>query len=154
MEVNIQLLRDNQNYIPILAESLYHEFARQNETLDFFTQILINGCRDNDLPMFLIATDMQNKILLGTVAIWRCDLMTRQDLFPWLSLLFVKKEYRGHHIGKALQEAAIKQARKQNFTNIYLYTDLCGYYEKTNWHKIGIGIECDGTEKQLFMQKL
>lgn len=57
--------------------------------------------------------------------------MSRQDLFPWLSALFVKESFRGKRIGQKLQNSLVEYCRKVDFTELFLYTDICDYYEKT-----------------------
>ena len=37
--------------------------------------------------------------LLGTVGLWRCDLISRQDLYPWMAALYVAPEARGRGAG-------------------------------------------------------
>lgn len=55
---------------------------------------------------------MDNKPV-GTVGLWRIDLLSRQDLCPWLSALFVKEEYRSKNIGQELQLFLIDYCRKK-----------------------------------------
>lgn len=43
----------------------------------------------NNLPLTFIA--LADNELVGTIVLWRSDLVSRQDLYPWLSALFVKE---------------------------------------------------------------
>ena len=76
--------------------------------------------------------------------------MTRQDLCPWLALLYVKPEYRKRHFGALLQKEVVEYAEKLGYEKVYLYTDLKKYYDKTGWKPFGKDLECDGTEKSLY----
>ena len=44
--------------------------------------------------------------------------------------MYVKKKYRNKGYSKLLNEAILNEARKRNFKNIYLKTNLKNYYEK------------------------
>ncbi|VTN11407.1 Uncharacterised protein [Raoultella terrigena] len=49
--------------------------------------------RRGALPLTFIA--VEGELLLGTVGLWRCDLISRQDLFPWMAALYVAEAARG-----------------------------------------------------------
>ena len=86
----------------------------------------------------------------GAVLLQRADLMSRQDLWPWLACIYVRPQYRGLHIGAQLQLELCRYAAEHGFGRVYLYTDLINYYEKTGWIYAGQCVECDGSAKQLF----
>ena len=59
----------------------------------FFHSIVEHSQTPGALPLTFIAVDGEQ--LLGTVGLWRCDLITRQDLCPWLAALYVDDAARG-----------------------------------------------------------
>ena len=59
----------------------------------FFHSIVEHSQAPGALPLTFIALEDQQ--LLGTVGLWRCDLITRQDLCPWLAALYVDEAARG-----------------------------------------------------------
>jgi predicted N-acetyltransferase YhbS len=68
---------------------------------DFFASVVTYSQTPGALPLTFIATEGEQ--LLGTVGLWRCDLITRQDLYPWLAALYVDEAARGQGLaGKFL----------------------------------------------------
>ena len=149
--MKIYPLKERKEYLHTAAKWLYEEFARPGESLAFFTALLGNDTDPKNLPIIFIAEDDSKPV--GTVALWRSDLLSRQDLTPWLALLYVEPESRGRHIGAMLQKEVLRYAKTLGYPAVYLYTDLINYYEKTGWKRCGEGIECDGTLKRIFIHE-
>ena len=80
--------------------------------------------------------------------------MSRQDLFPWLSALFVKESFRGKGIGQKLQKFLVEYCRNVGFTELFLYTDICGYYEKTGWEYLEDGVEYSGEYMKIYKKEI
>lgn len=78
---------------------------------------------------------LDNETIIGTYALIRNDLNSRQDLYPWLACLYVAPEYRGKKLGSLLLDHGLKEAGKRGFNSLYLSTDLEGYYEKHGWQR-------------------
>ncbi|WP_156626874.1 hypothetical protein [Clostridium tertium] len=53
-------------------------------------------------------------------------------------------------IGKKLQSFLVEYARKQGFKELFLYTDIEGYYEKTGWQYIENGVEYLGDYMSIY----
>ena len=64
-----------------------------------------------------------NNEVIGVVSLWVNDLKSRQDLFPWMATLYVKKDYRNKGVGKMLQQISIEYARQKNYNYLYLITE-------------------------------
>jgi GNAT superfamily N-acetyltransferase len=103
---------------------------------------------ESDVPRFYIAIE-DNKTI-GSYALLRSDLNSRQDLFPWLACLYVEPEYRGKNIGAQLQNHAINQVRLKGYEKLYLCTDLTDYYERNNWSHIGKGYSIGDDETRIY----
>lgn len=58
----------------------------------FFQSIVEHSLTPGELPLTFIA--VEDDQLLGTVGLWRCDLISRQDLHPWLAALYVDEAAR------------------------------------------------------------
>ncbi len=56
---------------------------------------------------------VEGETLVGTVGLWRCDLISRQDLFPWMAALYVSPDARGRGIAQLLQQHVIDYARRR-----------------------------------------
>ena len=92
---------------------------------------------ESDLPRFFVALE-EDKII-GSYAILRSDLNSRQDLYPWFACLYVEEEQRGRNLGAMLQQHAKAYMKSKGFDKLYLCTDMNDYYEKNDWIDIGIG---------------
>lgn len=149
--VIIEHLADHKEHIDTVIEWLWKEFG--NEDNYAFWESIVKRSLDKDkLPLTFIA--LMNNEVVGTVGLWRGDLLSRQDLFPWLSALFVKESYRGNGIGQELQKFLIQYCKQLGYKELFLYTDLNDYYEKTAWQYIGEGIEFSGHSIKLYKQEL
>lgn len=105
----------------------------------FFASIVEHSQREGELPLTFVATDGER--LLGTVGLWRCDLISRQDLWPWLAALYVDEAARGQGLAGALQQQVIDYARGQGYPQLYLWSACRDFYERYGWQYIGDGLE-------------
>lgn len=105
----------------------------------FFASIVEHSQREGELPLTFVATDGER--LLGTVGLWRCDLISRQDLWPWLAALYVDEAARGQGLAGALQQQVIDYARAQGYPQLYLWSACRDFYERYGWQYIGDGLE-------------
>lgn len=90
----------------------------------------------SEIPRFYVA--LEDDEIIGTYALLRNDLNSRQDLCPWLACLFVEDNYRGREIGSKLLQHGLQEAAKKGFDKLYLSSDLDGYYEKYGWINSGV----------------
>lgn len=116
---------------------LWKEWGNE-KNYSYYKSIVESSLDKENLPQTFIA--LMDDEPVGTVGLWRCDLMSRQDLFPWLACLYVLPEYRGKGIGLALQRFLIKYSGEIGYKEIFLYTELDNYYEKLGWQYIENGI--------------
>lgn len=130
---------------------IWKEFGSKNDYA-FFESIIKNSLRKNQLPLTFIA--LIDNELVGTIGLWRGDLLSRQDLYPWLSALVVKENYRGKGIGQELQHFLFNYCRETGFTELFLYTDICNYYEKTGWEYLEDGVEYSGEYIKIYKKKI
>lgn len=101
-----------------------------------------------DLPSFYIA--IENESIIGTYALLRNDLISRQDIFPWLACLYVSPEQRGRKIGALLLKHALQETRKKGHDKLYLCTNLDGYYEKYGWSHLSKAYIFTGDETKIY----
>ncbi|GIP08214.1 N-acetyltransferase [Paenibacillus macerans] len=137
---------------PYCFESAVQMFWEQwgSETnLMFYQDCMFHSVKaESDLPRFYIA--VQNDLIIGTYALLRNDLISRQDIFPWLACLYVKPEFRGQNMGAKLLQHALQEARSLGHDNLYLCTDLEGYYEKFGWIHLTNGYIFNGVETKIY----
>jgi len=136
--VTILPLYDAPHFAEQVIDWLCQEFG-DGLPREFFASIIHHSQTPGQLPLTWIMVD--NDQLLGTVGLWRCDLLTRQDLFPWLATLYVKESARGQGLAAKLQRHVIEQAHAMGFNQLYLYTTLRDYYERFGWRYIGDGLD-------------
>lgn len=105
----------------------------------FFASIIHHSQTPGQLPLTWVV--VENDELLATVGLWRCDLLTRQDLYPWLAALYVKASARGQGLAAKLQRHVLAQAHEMGFHQLHLFTTLHGYYERSGWQYIGDGLD-------------
>lgn len=105
----------------------------------FFQSIIDHSQTPDALPFTFIAVDGDN--LLGTVGLWRCDLISRQDLYPWLAALYVDEAARGQGLAGQLQRHVIAYAAQAGFTELHLWSACRDFYERYGWQYIGDALE-------------
>ncbi|HZG78941.1 MAG TPA: GNAT family N-acetyltransferase [Paenibacillus sp.] len=115
----------------------------------FYRDCMLHSLQaDSALPRFYIATE--NESIIGSYALLRNDLISRQDLFPWLACLYVVPEYRGRRIGATLLEHGLREAWNAGHERLYLCTDLDGYYEKYGWTHESDGYLFTGDKTKIY----
>lgn len=113
-------------YAPQVTDWLWQAFGGETLPRQFFASIVQHSQTAEALPLTFIAVEGEQ--LLGTIGLWRCDLISRQDLFPWLAALYVAPAARGQGLAGKLQRHVIDYARRAGFRELYLYSacrDFC-----------------------------
>jgi predicted N-acetyltransferase YhbS len=147
----IEHLADHKEHIDTVTNWLWKEFGNKNN-YNFFQSIIRHSLIKSKLPLTFIA--LEDNELVGTIGLWRSDLVSRQDLYPWLSALFVKEDFRGKQIGQELQRFLIEYCTVAGYTEFFLYTDICNYYEKTGWIYLEDGVEYSGEYLKIYKKEL
>ena len=93
---------------------------------------------------------VEGERLLGTVGLWRCDLISRQDLYPWMAALYVAPEARGRGLAGKLQQHVIEYTRTQGYAELFLYSACRDFYERFGWQYIGDGLDYPDTTVHLY----
>lgn len=131
----IEELRKQPQYIPIIVEWLYKEWGNQNK--NYWESWIRHSLQTNDIPKTYIL--FVNNCIAGTYSLWRCDLQSRQDLFPWFGGLYVDEKYRGQFynsekLGEILQRHAVLELKKMGYHEAYLFTfHSSEYYNRNGW---------------------
>lgn len=147
----IQPLYQAPHHAEQVTEWLWQAFG-QGLSRAFFASVIEQSQQPDALPLTFIATE--GETLLGTVGLWRCDLISRQDLFPWLAALYIDEPQRGRGLGQALQQHVIQYARQQGYASLHLYAAFRDYYERFGWQHIGEGIDYPDTRVNLYRYTL
>jgi GNAT superfamily N-acetyltransferase len=135
----------------LLSEAIqYFWTCWGNENNFHFYRDCIENSLNNphDVPKFYVALD-DNRII-GSYALLINDLISRQDLKPWLACLYTEPDYRGKGIAGMLLNHGLEQTKAMGYPKLYLYTDLEGFYEKKGWEHICNGFITNGNEHRIY----
>lgn len=102
----------------------------------------------NSLPKFYVAFLQQE--IIASYALLTNDIISRQDLVPWLACLFVDERYRKQKIAEKLLSHALNETKRLGFGHLYLSTDLENFYERKGWSFIGIAYNIFDEEFKIY----
>lgn len=100
------------------------------------------------LPQWYLLYDADT--IAGCVGLIPNDFISRMDLCPWLCALYVDDAYRGHAYGRLLIERCKADAKALGFSDLYLCTDLVGYYERYGFAYVGMGYHPWGESSRVY----
>ncbi|EML2681708.1 MULTISPECIES: GNAT family N-acetyltransferase [Klebsiella] len=135
-----------------VTEWLWRAFGADALPRAFFASIVEHSQTPGALPITFVAVEGER--LLGTVGLWRCDLISRQDLYPWMAALYVAPEARGQGLAGKLQQHVIGYARAQGYTELFLYSACRDFYERFGWQYIGEGLDYPASAVSLYRYNL
>ena len=135
-----------------VTEWLWRAFGADALPRAFLASIVEHSQTPGALPITFVAVEGER--LLGTVGLWRCDLISRQDLYPWMAALYVAPEARGQGLAGKLQQHVIGYARAQGYTELFLYSACRDFYERFGWQYIGEGLDYPASAVSLYRYDL
>ena len=143
-------LADKPEYIQSVVDVFFQEWGSRNNINNhhFWESWVRYSLSKEDIPQTLIG--LKDNTLIATAGLWRCDLQSRQDLFPWFGGLWIKPEYRLLGFGTRMQMEALKRLQIMGYRTVYLFTDLNDYYEKTGWVLFGYAPDEHGSIVKLY----
>lgn len=144
-------LSERPEFQETVTDWLWKAFGSENSRA-FFESVVLSSLRGADLPQTFIA--LEGETLAGTVGLWRCDLISRQDLTPWLAALYVDEGFRSRGLGQELQSFLLEHSRRSGFSELYLYAEFTGYYERFGWKYIGDALDYPDKPVRIYQQWL
>ena len=135
----------------LITDWLFQAFGSENSR-DFFASIVNSSLRPEGLPVTFVA--LLDDKPVGTVGLWRCDLISRQDLYPWLAALYIDESQRGCGLGAQLQHHVEAFSRRTGFRELYLYATFANYYERFGWQYIGDGLDYPDQPVRLYRKEI
>lgn len=137
MNIRIENLRNYPQYINTVVEWIYSEWGNNNRK--YWDSWIRSSLSADEIPQTYIVFVDDN--IAGTYSLWRCDLQSRQDLYPWFGGLYVNLDYRGKEVdGKKLgvwmQYHALQRVKELGYDRLYLFTEKDPQYYVTNGWKV------------------
>jgi predicted N-acetyltransferase YhbS len=132
--MEISLLRERTEYIPILAKWHYQEWAHfhDNDSVERRIAEFEEELKANSIPRTFVAVSENTPV--GSAGILPHDMDTRMDLTPWLASVYVVPEQRKRGIGSKLVQHVMKDAAVLGYRTLYLYTpDRPSFYARLGW---------------------
>ncbi len=136
-----------------LAEEFLHfvENCSWTEVRDHIAG-LIRGWEFTDWETMFAA--VKNGKIVGMASLLKTDYYPLPEIFPWVSCVFVEKEYRGNRISGRLIDAANRFAKEQGFAKTYIPTEHMGLYERYGYTYVRDIVNYGGGTDRLYMKTL
>ena len=126
-----------------------HGVWGSKENYDFYYDAIAHSSLSElALPRFYLLMDEER--IIGCYALLTNDLVSRQDLLPWLGCLYVEPDFRGEKLGSMLLEHGVREASRLGYSKVYLNTDHDGYYEKYGWIRMEDGFSLFGERGRIY----
>jgi len=105
----------------------------EGASLDYICGRLRENMSEVPIPFALVAH--HGGAFLGTASVIASDLAERPQLTPWVAAVWVEQEARGHGIGAALVERAVKDCFALGMVRAYLCARprMLAFYERLGW---------------------
>ena len=140
------------SYRPDLKDRAVEFFWKcwgNEDNFNFYNDCIIHSLeKDKILPKFYLALEKED--IIGSYALLTNDLISRQDLFPWVACLFVTEHYRNKGIATRLLNHGVKEAKMKGFRTMYLSTDLVDFYERNGWNHVCNGYNVYNKELKIY----
>lgn len=134
MSLQILNLRDAQQFIPDIADRLWHAWWRHDghppsAVVDALNEVVAAPA----FPFTLVA--LRDGVFAGTVTAIASDMDERPELGPWIAALWVEPACRGTGIARTLVEQATATMFAQGHPQVYLYAipPLQPFYLGMGW---------------------
>ncbi len=97
---------------------------------------------------------VQDGKIVGMASLLKTDYYPLPEIFPWVSCVFVEKEFRGDRISGKLIDAANRYAKEQGFTKTYIPTEYTGLYERYGYTYVKDIVNYGGGTDRLYVKEL
>ncbi len=91
---------------------------------------------------------------MGFCTFMKTDYYPDNRYYPWISTVFVDEDHRGRRISQHMIEAVIEYAGGCQFSQVYIPSDMTGFYEKYGFEKIGELENYGGDVDAIFMKTI
>ena len=151
MTKDIQIMQVEQG--TELAKELlsFVEGCSWEEVKEHVSQVIREWQLTDWETMFVAVMDGK---IVGMTSLLKEDYYPLPEIFPWVSCVFVEKEYRGERISEKLIAKANEYAKTLGFTKTYIPTEFSGFYEKYGYTYVKDIVNYGGGTDRLYMKEL
>ena len=130
---------------------LFVEGCSWEEVKEHVSQVIREWQLTDWETMFVAVMDGK---IVGMTSLLKEDYYPLPEIFPWVSCVFVEKEYRGERISEKLIAKANEYAKTLGFTKTYIPTEFSGFYEKYGYTYVKDIVNYGGGTDRLYMKEL
>ena len=141
-------LRENPEYLDTAIQYIYSKWGNVNNYVTYHDCIEHSINVESALPRWYLLEDEGE--IIGCAGLIINDYISRMDLCPWISSIFIEESRRGNALGSTLIDHVKDDAKKAGFSKLYLATDHTGYYEKYGFISIGTGYHPWGASSNIY----
>jgi predicted N-acetyltransferase YhbS len=141
-------VREYEPGIEAAARYIHSKWGRPQNFNFYLDAISHSSLSDTSLPRFFLMLEAAE--VIGCYALLTNDLVSRQDLWPWLGCVFIEERCRGRALGARLLAHGLSEAARIGFEKVYLNTDHDGYYEKYGWIRMEDGFNLAGERGRIY----
>lgn len=146
-------IREFPEYLDQAIQYIYSKWGNVNNYLCYHDCIEHSIDVNSDLPRWYLLLDDDDNII-GCGGLLINDFISRMDLSPWISSLYVEEEKRGQSLGAKLLEHIKDDAKNEGFEKVYLATTHEGLYEKYGFINMGIAYHPWGDSSKIYYSEL
>lgn len=131
----------------------YHSVWGDEKNHAFFKDAFLHSSKEQGaLPKLFCL--LREKEIVGCCSLIVNDLISRQDLVPWIAGIYIVEKERGHGRAGYMMKTVEFLAKQEGFEILYLSTDLDGFYEKYDWERIEDGYSLSGDAWRIYKKEL
>ncbi|MDE1266222.1 GNAT family N-acetyltransferase [Vibrio aestuarianus] len=134
------------------AKYIHSKWGSQENYLYFENAILNSSKIEDSIPQFYVLVNGDE--IVGCFGLIINDFVSRHDLYPWFSSLFIEPVHRGNSLSKTMFDYASKVVKSMGYSSMYLTTDHDGLYEKFGWERIEDAYEPSGEATRVYRRSV
>ncbi len=157
--LKIYPLSEKKSLYPILAYWSYNNwYLKRNVPFKLVMHEYKRRAEPESLPCSFIA--FWGELPVGMISIKETDMVSRQELSPWLSALYVSPDYRERGVGTALIRTVLNFCSYKGFKRIFLFIDirfiseLEKFYGNRGWIFYDEDMDSDGNRTKILFHEL
>lgn len=141
-------LREHPEYLDKAIQYIFSKWGNVNNYPCYHDCIEHSIKVKSELPRWYLLEDEGE--IIGCAGLLINDFISRMDLCPWISSMYIEEKRRGNAYGALLIDHIRQDAKKAGFSQLYLCTDHVGYYEKYGFTHIGTGYHPWGESSRIY----